>query len=272
MGSASRDGWTGSFLWNAPSFSVAGGYHTTGGERLTADFGKQLSSHLAMGFMLGYGSASMNLDGGGSLAQSGVLWGGYGTFSQEGFYLEGSARMGLDGYSSQRAAYGGTATGTTTGQEYGGRLGVGYEFKDGGLTFGPELAAQYARVDVNGFTESGSLAPLTLPGQGLDSFLGTAGARVSGSFRTGDIRWAPRLGAAYEHEFDGQGGALQAGFGQGDGFSVAGPSIGQDGFLLDAGLDLDLPEGLKFSLGYRGELGRANLTSSQFGGGVGLAL
>lgn len=272
MGSAFREGWTGSFLWNAPSFSVVGGYRTTGGERLTADFGKKLSPHLAMGFMLGYGSTAMSLDGGGWLGQSGALWGGYGTFFQDGFYLEGSARMGLNGYSSQRAAYGGTATGTTSGQEYGGRLGVGYEWKAEGLTFGPELAAQYARVDVNGFTESGSLAPLTLPAQGLDSFLGTAGARVSGFFRTGNLRWAPRVGAAYEHEFDDQGGALQAGFGQADGFSVAGPSIGQDGFLLDAGLDLTLPEGLRLSLGYRGELGRANLTSSQFGGGVGLAL
>jgi uncharacterized protein YhjY with autotransporter beta-barrel domain len=46
------------------------------------------------------------------------------------------------------------ASGSTGGRQVALGWDAGYSFHDEGLTFGPDLALDYTRIDVNGFTET----------------------------------------------------------------------------------------------------------------------
>jgi fibronectin-binding autotransporter adhesin len=269
--------WGGNISWTSTGFSVgstsgAQGFQSSSGGLFTANLDKRISPNLGVGFLLGYGSSNMSLNGNGSLGETGTQLGAYGLWARNGLYVKALALGGYSSYTTQRVGFGGTASGATQGDQYGGLLGLGYDFKEKNFTFGPLASMQYSRVDIAGFTEQGSLAPLTLSSQGVDSFLGELGGRASSHFQVEGVTLTPGVRVAWEHEFAYQGGELQAGFGQGDNFTVAGPAIGRDGILLGAGVGAQLTEDLKVDLQYQGELGRTNLTSNEFGGGVGLAL
>ena len=95
-----------------------------------------------------------------------------------------------------------------------------------------------------------------------------AGFHAEGKIHIAGIAFVPQAKGSWEHEFAYQGGTIQAGFGDGDNFEVNGPAVGQDGFLVRGGLDTVFSPQFTISLGAQAELGRANLTSNQFDGGL----
>ncbi len=136
------------------------------------------------------------------------------------------------------------------------------------MTLGPVASLQYTRVGLNGFSEMGSVSPLTYPTQSQDSFMSHLGLQADGHWKLGDTVVSPELTLSWEHEYDDQGGIVEAGFGAGDSFTVAGPPIGQNGILTGVGLEVAFSKELSADLNYRGEFGRTNLASNQAGGGV----
>lgn len=256
-------------FFNVSGDSNAAGYKVTtyGLSGAGADY--RLSREMVAGLIVGYGHTDVTMGTGGSLTADGGQLGLYGLFYSEGFYTSALVEGGINSYGSQRQGYGGIAKGSTQGSQYDGALELGYQFKQAQVKIGPMASLQYSYVGMNGFTEQGSLDPLTVPSQSQDSLLSRLGVRANSHWSMGsDATLNPSIQLAWEHEYNYQGGTYQAGFGTGDGFTVAGPQIGQDGFLAGAGVEITWAKSLTVSLNYQGEFGRTNLNSNQMGGGV----
>jgi len=256
-------------FFNVTGDSNAAGYKVSTFGLTGAGADVRLSREMAAGLMVGYARTDVTLGTGGTLTADGGQLGLYGLFYSEGFYAGALAEGGINSYSTQRLAYGGTATGSTQGSQWDGALELGYQFKAGQVKIGPLVSAQYSSVGMNGFTEQGSQAPLTVPNQSENSLLSRLGIRAGSQWSLGhDAALIPSLQLAWEHEYNNQGGSYQAGFGTGDSFTVAGPQVGQDGLAAGAGLGLTFAKSSSVFLDYQGEFGRTNLNSSQLGGGV----
>ena len=249
--------------------SNAAGYKVTTFGLTGAGADYRLSREAMVGLMVGYGHTDVSMGTGGTLTADGGQVGLYGLFYSEGFYAGGLVEGGLNTYGTQRLGYGGIAKGTSQGTQYDGALELGYQFKQDQVKIGPMAQVQYSSVGMDAFTEQGSLAPLSVPAQTESSLLSCLGVRASSRWTMGsESALTPTLQLAWEHENNFQGGTFQAGFGTGDSFTVAGPQIGQDGFMAGAGVGLSFGKSLTVSLNYQGEFGRTNLTSSQIGGGM----
>jgi uncharacterized protein with beta-barrel porin domain len=242
----------------------AAGYKTTAFGLTAAGMDIRLSREAAAGLLLSYQHGDVTFGSGGILGDDAMGAGLYGMFYSDGFYLEGLAEGGLHTYKTKRTGYNGIAAGSSQGTQFDGTLELGYAFDQKQVHMGPYGALQYTVIQVNAFNETGSQAPLSYPSQSQDSLLGQAGLQVNGDLKLGGGSvLTPGIKVAYEHEFDYQGGTFQAGLGTGDNFAVAGPTIGQDGFLASAGADLVVGKELHFFLDYQGQFGRANMSSHQ---------
>ncbi len=268
-----EDGWSGFAGASGGSFNVSGGagYQTSSESMVTAGMDRVISKNVKAGLMISYGQVQMGLNGGGTMGFQGGQLGLYGAWDEAPFYINSAVFGGPENISSQRDGYGGTAAGNTNGETYGGLVGLGYDLKTDKIVWGPALSLQYTNVSINGYNEQGSSAALVVPSQAADSLLSQLGAQAQGKWTLGGIVLKPGLNLAWEHEFDYQGGDVQAGFGQGDSFTVSGAAVGQDGLLVSAQCGAAFTKDFSLNLNYQSEIGRTNLTSNQYGGEIGLA-
>ena len=147
---------------NATGYDVHTGGFTTGVDYRVTPF-------LAVGLTAGYAHSTVNLNAGGDIDVNSGKFGVYATAFSQGFYLDTAVSGGPSGYSSQRAALQGNASGSTNGGDFDFLVAAGYDWKVGGLTIGPIASFQLSYIGINGFTESGSLAPLKFPDQNFES-------------------------------------------------------------------------------------------------------
>lgn len=138
------------------------------------------------------------------------------------------------------------------------------------MTVGPTASFQYTWVNVDGFTEDGSLAPLRIDGQHADAYRTALGARAAYDWKVGGLVVRPEVRAAWQHEFGQVQYAVMSSFanGAGPGFGVTGPAIGHDSLLIGAGLAVLWTDRLATYLYYDGEVGRANYDSHTISAGV----
>ena len=80
-------------------------------------------------------------------------------------------------------------------------VAAGYDWKSGGLTIGPLASFQYTYVEFDGFTEHGSLAPLSFSDQNAESSRTALGAKASYDWHVGHVVVKPEIRAAWQHEF-----------------------------------------------------------------------
>ena len=118
----------------------------TGGVSFGLDY--RLTKNLAVGIAAGYAHTWTNLTGNGNIDVDSGRGGLYASFFQGGFYLNGYAGGAYNSYDTQRDALGGGASGSTSGGEFDGYAGGGYEFHCGGFTFGPIASLEYTYVDI----------------------------------------------------------------------------------------------------------------------------
>lgn len=71
-----------------------------------------------------------------------------------------SVGAGRNSYGTRRASLGGFAEGSTKGWEFNSLLNAGYDFRRGNWTISPTASIAHTRVNLDNFTESGSLSPL----------------------------------------------------------------------------------------------------------------
>ena len=163
----------------------------------------------------------------------------------------------------------GIATGSTEGAEWSTFISGGYDFHFGHLTAGPIAALQYTYVNVDGFSESGSLAPMQIHSDSAESLRSDVGFRVFYQWQIGTIMVEPFLKAAWEHEYKYSALPITAGFAgiPGPSATFFGPNEGHDSAIVSAGVSAQLTRALSVYVNYDGQLGRENYNSNAVTGG-----
>jgi outer membrane autotransporter protein len=253
---------------NVDSTFNASGYDlATGGFTMGVDY--RIGSNFAVGLTGGYAYTSADLVNESSIGVNGGKLGLYATAFSSGFYLDTAVIGGLSGYDTRRTALEGTARGETLGGELNVLVAGGYDWKKGGLSIGPTANFQYTLIGFDGFSETGSLAPLAYPSQNAESFRTAFGARASYDWKIGPAHVIPELRLAWQHEFGDTDYSLVSSFasGAGNSFTVSGPEIGRDSMLIGAGFAIHWNDRISTYAYYDGELFRTNYLSNNISAG-----
>lgn len=228
----------------------------------------RLDDDLAIGAYLGYNRTDADLqeDGGDAdldsyrLGFTGTYWNPLGDTTS----CFTTAHLGFahHEYDTKRNAFGGTASGDTDAFEMDLGAAVGYEMnlcED--LLLTTVLGLDYINLDMDGFTESGSDAPLAINDDRSESFYSTLSFRLDYSREYRGIKFLPYVHAGWRHEYLDDSNSVAARFASSPGvggFTVEGASVARDSLVGGLGLSAELHEGLILQLGYYGE------TSSDF--------
>jgi uncharacterized protein with beta-barrel porin domain len=144
----------------------------------------------------------------------------------------------------------GTFTGSTDAQSKQAFGEVAYDLIEGPLDLG--MFARYIHdwTDVDGLTETGGVAALTLGDDHRETNSAAIGMRFGGSAPvTSGLSIEPRASLAYVHSWGDLAGSRTAAFGTGTAFTVAGAALGSDALDVDLGIDLATDNGLRFGIG-----------------------
>ena len=240
---------------------------TTGGVSLGVDY--RITDQLAIGVMGDYSHTWTSLNPSGHIDVDSGRGGLYATWYNHGFYLDGAIYGGHNNYDSSRSGLGGLVTGGTEGAEWSTFISGGYDFHFGPLTVGPIAALQYTYVDIDGFSENGSLAPLAIHSGSAESLRSDVGFRAFYQWQIGKIVLEPSLRTAWEHEYKYSALPITAGFAEIPGPSATffGPSEGHDSAVVSAGVSVRLTPAITTYVNYDGQLGRDNYDSNAVTGG-----
>ena len=236
----------------------------------TAGLDYRLAKDLVGGLLIGFDQSGSNQSTG-TVNVTGGQIGLYAGWKSGEFHLDALIDGGINSYSTQRTAFDGTANGSTSGLEYAGQLNLGYDLSAGNFLISPFVTGQYTQVNVNGFTETGSLAPLTYGNQGEGYLSSDLGSQFSLKLKAGDIQLLPSISAAWEHVFQGNLDSLMANFGTGNNFTVYGSDTGTDAAVLGGGLNAEFPGGVGVYADYQGTWGMTNFTEQSLSGGINIA-
>ena len=145
-----------------------------------------------------------------------------------------------------------------------GGIAAGYDWKIRGLTVGPVASFQYTNVQLNGFTESGGLAPLSVQAKQADSARSALGVHATFDSKIGRAILRHEVRAAWQHEFGDTSYSLTSTFATlgGSAFTVAGPETGRDSLLVGAGFSILWTDRFSTTAFYDGELLRTNYVSN----------
>jgi uncharacterized protein YhjY with autotransporter beta-barrel domain len=247
---------------------------TTGAVQAGVDY--KITPHFLVGAMFAYGHTSATFDDLGSSATINTYSPGvYASYSDKGWYANALGSYGFDNYSEQRnvaiGAFGGSATSNPGGDQIVGDLDGGYDFHRGPWTFGPTLGAQYAHLNVDGYTETGLPGDdLTVNQDGADSLRSSLGGRVSYALKEGGLIFNPHLSASWQHEFMDQSRGITSqfdGIGAGS-FEVQTPNPSRESALADVGLDAQVNDALTVFVDYTVQAGQADYFGQSVQAGV----
>jgi outer membrane autotransporter protein len=257
----------GDFVHVDSDFNARGYKFTTGGIDLGIDY--RLTDHLAFGLMGSYAHTWSDLRPGSIDVDSG-RGGLYATYFNRCFYLNGGIYGGYNSYDSSRRGLQGNANGNSDGAEFSTFVSGGYDFHLGHLTVGPIASLQYTNVYLDGFSEKGSLAPLSIHSDSEESLRSDVGFRASYQWQVGTVHIEPFLKATWEHEFKYSTLPITAGFADISGPSATflGPSEGHDSAVVDAGISVSWTPRISTYVSYNGLLGRDRYNSNGVSGGV----
>lgn len=156
--------------------------------------------------------------------------------------------------------------GAATGQVFG---EINHEFDLGDLSFTPFAQLAYVNHATDAFTEQGGAAALSSAASVVDGTFTTLGLRGSRQFVVGEDGLGTLSGGlAWRHAFADTPAAVNT-FAGGAAFTVSGAPIAADALVLEAGLDLDLANGMDLALGYDGQIaasGQSHALKARVGG------
>ncbi|PZR73608.1 MAG: hypothetical protein DLM52_10730, partial [Chthoniobacterales bacterium] len=257
---------TGEFVDVESTSAARGSSFNTGGVTVGADY--RVTDHFVLGGAFGYANTAADLNLGGSLEGNSGKGSFYGTYYNEGFYVDGIVGGGYGSIATRRLTAGGFARGDTNGTDFDALLGTGYDVHIGRFSFGPLASLRYGRFGIDGFTEEGALGSLSIDSQSQDSLKSAVGLQASYTAKVGRIALTPMVRAQWEHEYLTSTSSIDAGFVSANSFTVQGPHIGRDGLLLDVGVSAQLTPRLGVFAYYTGKLGRENYSVHNISGGL----
>ena len=266
----------GTFLTGTGEFTRVGSTTNAAGYRLetggvTAGIDYRVNTNFAIGMSLGYAGTTASLVNGGKIDADGGRLGIYGTYFTENFYVDAAVTGGLNSYKTRRTTPNNTAAiGSPDGSEVNILIAAGRDWKFGGLTVGPTASYQYTNVRMDGFTETGTFAPLRVAGQTAESSRTSLGVRAYYDAHVRGIVIRPEARLAWQHEFGDNGFSITSNFATlgGNAFTVNGPVTGRDSLLMSAGVTILWNERFATYVNYDGEVGRTNYESHSISGGV----
>jgi outer membrane autotransporter protein len=233
----------------------------------------RVTENIAIGAFGGYSHIDANLDEVGSTSEieTGTL-GLYATQRWGALFLDGVFAYGHNVYDNKRIVQGTANTSKPEGDQFAVQAKMGHEFKAGAWTLIPEVGAQFTKLTLDRFTESGANA-LEIQAQEVDSLRSTTGGTVRYDWpHAWNGRLLPRARAAWVHEFmNGSRNIL---------YRAQDPAyIGITGILptaqperdfavIGCGLDATLGEQWALSIDYDLEVGREKFTAHQTNAGV----
>ena len=230
----------------------------------------RVNDNFAVGILGGYGDANAELNRNGSIDMESGKAAIYATAFNENFYLDALIGGGFNSYETHRPGVLGYADGEVDGWELNSLLNAGYDIHQGALTYGLTASASYTKVELDSFTETGSLLPLRFPEQSQESLRSNLGARLSYTAVMNGIKVIPQVRAAWQHEFldDTQSMSSQFATGNSPVFTVNGPEMGNDSAIVSAGLTVQFTPALSIYSFYDGQVGRSNYISNNVSCGL----
>jgi len=262
---------SGSFGDQETTPSQSGYNYTTAGATVGADY--RLTDHLALGLASGYSDTDSNLTGsGGKVDATMVTLQPYLSYFTDNFYLNASVSAGFNGYDTERKILFGTvdrtARGETDGREVSAFIGGGYDFKAGSLSVGPTFSAQYTKLWIDRFSETGANSlDLTVDDQTAESVQTTIGGRLAYKMKFGGFAVTPEINAAYEHEFSNNSRGIKAQLAQGsNAFQTQTSNPRRDAIVAGGSIGLNLTENLTFNLSYSQEFGHSDYIEQTING------
>ncbi|OYV06823.1 MAG: hypothetical protein CFE26_04215 [Verrucomicrobiales bacterium VVV1] len=272
----SREGplWSFFFEGSGGSASVdstasASGYDFNSlGFTLGAD--RRVGDHFAVGFLGGYSNSDASLVNGGSIDVETYRGAVYATVFGNGFFADALLGAGYNSYDTKRASMFGFANGSSDGWQLDALINTGYDFHQGNWTFTPNASLGYTQVNLNSFTETGSLSSLSFPDQSQDSLRSELGAKISYAAVVNGMKITPQLRIAWQHEFLDSTQSIDSRFATGTSplFSVDGPRIGRDRAVISAGLGIQFTPSVSGYVFYDGLLGGSGYSSNTVSAGV----
>ena len=264
----------GSFITGSGDFervddtSASRGFNMdAGGVTFGIDY--RFTDHLVAGLFGSYTNTGIDIANAGRINVNTGKWGLYGTYFDGGFYVNSALEGGYSSYDNHRNALGGTARSDADGGDFSALFAPGYNWMMGGLTFGPTTRFQYTYQAVDGFTESGSLAPMAIGSQHTESIVTGLGVKASYDWKVGRAIIRPELRLEWEHEYGDTATGLDAQLagGASNAFRFTTPSVGRDDLHLGAGVAVVLSERVTAYAYYDGQFFRTNYDSSIVTGG-----
>lgn len=226
--------------------------------------------NFSTGLYAGYQYNDAKYNGGGSSRGNSALFGGYASFSQDGYYADALVGGGYTGWQTRRQIEFGTIDRTARAEPGSGQftaaLNLGKDYQLGDFTLGPILGAQFTYAGVGGFTETGADSlDLALGQQDADSLRTTLGGRVAYTWTpTQNLTLVPEIRMLWLHEFLDNprtiDASLEGGAGAAFGFETANPA--RDSVFAGAGVGVRFGRDWTASAFYNVNFGNPDFTDN----------
>ena len=228
------------------------------GVTLGADL--RVSDRFVVGVLGAYANPTANLVNGGDIDATSYKGAVYATVFQNNFYLDALIGAGKNSYETRRASFGGFAEGETDGWELNTLLNAGYDLNKGNWTISPTASLAYTRVNLDEFTETGSLSPLQFPDQHQESLRSELGVNISYTAALGRIKVTPQVRLAWQHEFLDSTQTMDSRLVSGNGqiFTVSGPQMDRDRAMIGAGVNVQITPTFSVYGYYDGQIGSSD--------------
>jgi outer membrane autotransporter protein len=229
---------------------------TTGGLTVGADY--RWNEGFTTGAFVGYAGSEADLDGvGGKVEADAAKFGFYAAWQKHGFYVNSAVGGGYNDYETSRTVLGAKAEGDTNGVEFNALAGAGYDFTPGNWRFGPSAHLEYSYMLIDGMTEHGSLAPLRISQQSVDSLATRLGWNLSYGWELPNgVVLAPQGSLSWRHEYFDGAESLQSRFASGAGgvFNTQVSGMNRDSALAGLSILVQWSPTITTVLGYEAEV------------------
>ncbi|MDK9706607.1 MAG: autotransporter domain-containing protein [Desulforhopalus sp.] len=223
---------------------------------------RRIGSLARAGMLLGYSDSDLSWDDPGhSGTVTGRHIGVYGDIRKDGAYLDGSAGFTSLENSGRRyidsSAFTASAAGSFDSSVLNGSLTGGYDFAFAGTRLGPIATISYQYLDQDGFTENGAGDfSLRVGGVDAESLTAAIGARLLGSYGSGQWRFLPHGGLHFLHQFKDDAVDMSASFVDypAASFTATGLDPVENSALVGLGLAVEYGVNLQLYLDYSAAL------------------
>ncbi|MDH4412430.1 MAG: autotransporter domain-containing protein [Rhizobium sp.] len=239
--------------------NAAGFDRNAGGFFFGAD--GELTDAMRLGFLGGYGHASLGLsEGRGTASIDSYSFGVYGKGTWGSLDLSMGLAQSWHEVSSERNVQFDLFQDELF-ADYHGRTAqafaeLGYRIESGPVTFKPFAGLAYVNVNTDAFAENGGAAALRASADTTEATYSSIGLRASGHFDVVGVPLAATGVIGWRHNFGDASVSSVHGFDIGNSFTVSSASFDRDTAFVEVGLSAALGSSASLSVAYTGQFGQ----------------